>query len=160
MHEIHVEDIQRVDPKERQDSRRLTRQKSRTINEQVSYEGKTKNAVGPKKNVKFGGDDSLDITQNTPEDQSEVGEPLGPGMQTSLMQVPGGSAFTRMTPDRGGSTGDAASRMLRANVQQHPYLRGNLQQSTNTADALKSFSNYPQMSALRPMDGNYQGLNK
>ena len=126
----------------------------------MSQEGRLKKSAGPKKNVKFGADDSFNITQNTPEDQSEIGEPPAPDMQTSLMQMPEGSAFMRSTPDKGGSTGDAASRMLRANVQQHPHLQRNLQKSSNPADALKDFSQYPQMSALRPMDGNYQSLNK
>ena len=103
--------------------------------------------------MKFGGDDSLNLTQNTPEEQSEAGEPPAPGMQTSLMQMPSASAFTRGTPDRGG---DPTSRAARANP-----LQRNLQKSSNIspADALKDFSNYPQMSALRPMDGNYEALN-
>ena len=63
VHEIHVEDIQKVDQKERQDaSRRLTRQKSRTINEQVSQEERQQRNPAPKKNVKFGMDDSFNIT--------------------------------------------------------------------------------------------------
>ena len=86
VHEIQREDIQRVDPSTNPGSRRITRQKSKTFNDQVTQEVRLKRAAGAKKNVKFGGmDDSFNITQNTPEEQSELGGPPEPDMQTSLM---------------------------------------------------------------------------
>lgn len=55
VHEIHAEDIQRVDAKDRSGgSRRLTRQRSRTINEQTSQEGRLKRPAASNRKVTFG----------------------------------------------------------------------------------------------------------
>jgi hypothetical protein len=100
--------------------------------------------------VKFGGADSFDLTQNTPDDRSEAAEAPAPGLQTSLMQMPSVSMLT----GRGGGNSDSKDRSR---------LQGHLQKSSmGPSNDLKDFSNYPQISVMRPMDGSYQAqtLNK
>lgn len=134
VHEIRVEDIQKVAPKDKSGggSRRLTRQNSRAINDQYSKDSIGKKVQGTKKNVKFSANDS--ILHNTADDRSEfAADPMGLVQENSLIQQ------TMAT--------DSKSSKLKK-LQKSP-------QNYNQYDALKDFSGYPQLSTLRPMDGNY-----